>query len=214
MKVPLRGRGGKQDTLKECKSAFSFRSAVIHLNFFPPVWGSGMSQWSPTPLLCATDHAVYHWKWIWFRFVFGGFLFFLWQYGKHSIRAEDFPLKSKSGFHLLPSVICWMHVCPDGSSEKNKKTSSYSTLDLKIAGCYQVAALKCFSPVPLNTIRITCKWFCVLYNVCHFLAFFSLHAKNDQQWMPQLVLKCLKIQQWHLTAEIWVFRCVTAEIRL
>lgn len=33
MKVPLRGRGGKQDKLKESKSAFSLHSAVIYLNF-------------------------------------------------------------------------------------------------------------------------------------------------------------------------------------
>lgn len=50
MKVPLRGRGGKQDKLKESKSAFSLHSAVIYLNFLLPVWGSGMSQWSSTPL--------------------------------------------------------------------------------------------------------------------------------------------------------------------
>ena len=37
MKVPLRGRGGKQDELKESKSGFSLHSAVIYLNFLLPV---------------------------------------------------------------------------------------------------------------------------------------------------------------------------------
>lgn len=101
------------------------------------------------------------------------FVFFLWLYGKHSIGAEDFPLKPKSGYHLLPAVICChMFVLMD----HQKKTKSYSLLDLKIARCCQVAALKCFSLVPLNTIRITCKLFCVLSNVCHILTFFRLHA--------------------------------------
>lgn len=51
MKVPLRGRGGKQDKLKESKSAFSLHSAVIYLNFLLPVLGSGMSHCSLTALL-------------------------------------------------------------------------------------------------------------------------------------------------------------------
>lgn len=37
MKVPLRGRGGKQDELNESKSAFSLHSPVIGLNFPLPV---------------------------------------------------------------------------------------------------------------------------------------------------------------------------------
>lgn len=52
MKVPLRGRGGKQDKLKESKSAFSLHSAVIYLNFLLPARGSGVSRRSHTPLLC------------------------------------------------------------------------------------------------------------------------------------------------------------------
>lgn len=40
MKVPLRGRGGKQDRLQESKSAFSFHLSVIHIFLLPEGQGS------------------------------------------------------------------------------------------------------------------------------------------------------------------------------
>lgn len=71
MKVPLSSRGAKQDKLKESKSAFSFRSAVVHFNIPPTLHspthphpphlceGRACHSGAPRHLLYAADQVVY-----------------------------------------------------------------------------------------------------------------------------------------------------------
>lgn len=92
MKVPLRGRGGKQDKLKESKSAFSLHSAVIYLNFLLPVRVrdvtvephtnavSGNNSWMQLTMLCTTENGS------------NTGCYFLWQYGESGIISEGVPL--------------------------------------------------------------------------------------------------------------------------
>lgn len=118
MKVPLRGRGGKQDKLKESKSAFSLHSAVIYLNLLLPVWGSGMSQWSPTPLLYLEIIAWCSWR------------------GCAPPKMD--PIQGVISFGNMATAILYQRVSLS-SKEKGKKKNTFKILFAGLFTCYVTA---------------------------------------------------------------------------
>lgn len=147
MKVPLRGRGGKQDKLKESKSAFSLHSAVIYLNFILPVWGSGMSQWNPTPLLYLEIIARCRWPCcaplkidpIWGVISLGDVASTI-LYQRVSLSCKRTPLS----YLLLPFVTCWMPLwCLDGSLSAFSSCSFRNSFIMQLKNKHNVVSWQC-----------------------------------------------------------------------